>query len=128
LKAIACGIFLTLLQACSIPTEKSVDPPTIIGAWLPLKDWSVDLCETSAPARYYRDGNFRDSTDIGRWQISGSILTETITGSSPEQMYWSPEDIGKPFVSKIEWVDQSIFLKHYASGEVVAWRRCPASN
>lgn len=128
MRASACGIFLTLLQACSTPPEKPVDPPTIVGAWLPLKDWSVDLCETSAPLRYYRDDNFSDSTDIGRWQIRGNILTETITASSPEQMDWSPEDIGKSFVSTLRWIDRNTFVKRYADGDELTFRRCPNQN
>jgi hypothetical protein len=128
LRATACGIILIILQACSIPAEKPVDPPTIVGAWLPLKDWNVDLCKSSAPARYYGDGFSSNSTDIGTWQIRDNILTETTTASSPEQEDWSPEDIGKPFVSTIEWVDRNTFLKHFASGEVMALHRCPNSN
>ena len=97
----------------------------LVGAWLPLKDWDSYLCKTSGPVRYYSDGIFGSGVDIGTWQISGDVLTEIVTASSPEQEDWSPEDIGRPFVSTLRWLDEDRFLKRYADGTEMAFRRCP---
>ena len=95
---------------------------------MPLKDWDPEACALPGPTQFNADGTFSDSLNEGSWRINGNELTEITTASSPEQMDWSPDDIGKPFRSTIHWVDENIFAQRYADGEIVVFRRCPDTH
>lgn len=82
-------------------------------------------CGSHGPIVYESDGTYSTWVDSGTWSLNGQVLTETMTDYDPEGIDWSPEDVGKPWVSTLQWADRNTFLKRSADGETWAFRRCP---
>lgn len=124
----ACwALLFAPLVACSIPAMTPGEPAKLVGAWL-MEDGATlypDGCESSAPIRYYKDGEYALFAESGTWELRGNLLTEVATDADRIHPDADGTMLGKANVSELTFVDDNRFLKKFSDGEVRVFRRCP---
>ena len=83
------------------------------------------VCGSDTTIVYDSNGNWHLFGRHGTWRLDGEVLTETMTGFDPLHDEGPPEDVGKPLVSTLRWVDRNTFVKRRSAGDELAFRRCP---
>lgn len=100
--------------------------PWLAGLWLGL-DEGLEYplaCASGAVIRYYPNGRYALVEEEGTWRLDGERLTETtteLTGAGDGE----PAELNRPYVSRIRREGPDLFLKTYADGEQMRFRRCP---
>lgn len=116
-------LMLVSLAGCQRATSHS-----LAGEWV-MMDGVLQfprVCGAHGPITYSADGQYSLWGEAGTWRLDDGKLTETMTGVEPMHVDRSPEEIGKPDVSTIRWLDRDRFTKRFADGSVFEFRRCPA--
>lgn len=98
----------------------------LVGLWLGLqgKYQFPAECESGAPVRYTADGKYAGPGARGTWRLRDDRLTETTT-EVDEELDGDPAWISKPYVSDIVWEGPDTFVKTFADGSRMTFRRCP---
>ena len=115
------------LAGCDALGIQPAEQIELAGEW----DWMdghsefPKVCGSHATIQYLPNGIYTLWGEAGTWRLERTVLTETMTDFDPLHVDRSPEDIGKKYISTLEWVDRNTFLKRMANGEVLAFRRCP---
>lgn len=96
----------------------------LAGRWLGLHN-GVQFplgCDSGEPVFYGRDGKYVTEGVIGTWRLQSDRLIETATEiAEPGE----PGAIGRPHVSRIVWKGSDRFVKTFADGRSMTFRRCP---
>lgn len=83
-------------------------------------------CGAHGPTTYRSDGTYSMWGEVGTWRLDGNVLTETMTGFDELHVDRLPADVGKPYVSRLQWNNRDRFLKRFADGSFAEFRHCPA--
>ncbi|WP_129791170.1 hypothetical protein [Sphingosinicella sp. CPCC 101087] len=117
------------LAACATVEQRDASEPRLVGTWL-LMEPDVEFplaCASDVPVRYDADGRYHLFEESGTWRLDGDRLTETATeileSGDPETA-----ELGRPFVSRIEWLGADAFRKFPQGAEAANFRRCPPSR
>jgi hypothetical protein len=79
-------------------------------------------CDSGEPISYAEDGTYVSEGVIGTWRLQGDRLIETATEiAEPGE----PGALGRPYVSRIAWKGSDRFVKTFADGRSMTFRRCP---
>ncbi len=121
---------LIVLMTAGCATGRT-GPPEPDGAWLTgtwlmmssKDDRDLTACASGLPISYASDGTYALFEEGGVWRLAGDRLTETATSvtdaGDPNEV-----QIGRPFVSRIRWINKDEFVKTTARGKMI-FRRCP---
>lgn len=113
-----------LLAGCATTTPAPA--PWLVGVWLGLDD-TVEFplaCASGLVIRYDPDGRFALFGEAGDWRLDGERLTETTTEFTDAGDGYATE-LNRPYVSHIQREGPDLFVKTYADGEQMRFRRCP---
>lgn len=99
----------------------------LVGEWDWIDGFSEfpNACGTDVTIQYHRNGEWFFWGESGTWKMKGAVLTEAITEVDPKHSDKLPADIGKKYVSTLQWVEEDKFLKRYSDGDVMVFLRCP---
>lgn len=114
-----------LLAGCITPSAPTPSS-WLVGLWLG-EDEGVEFplsCASGLPIRYLPRGRYELFEERGTWRLDGDRLTETATEASEVADAGTP-DIGRPYVSRIARDGDGAFLKTFADGAQMRFRRCP---
>ena len=125
MKHFAALILLTL----AVCNGSSREPGSLSlpGEWVMMGD-DIEFplaCGSHGPITYTADGKYVLWGETGTWRLEGRSLTEAMTGFDPLHVDRSAEDIGKPEVSTLTWIDPDRFSKRFADGSTREFVRCP---
>ena len=116
---------LTIASCGGVSPKPSIS--WLVGEWVML-DGVLQFpiaCGAHGTITYAADGKSYLWGESGSWRLEGIVLTETTTFADPMHSDTKPEDIGRNYISYLEWASRDRFLKKFQDGEVREFRRCP---
>lgn len=107
-------------------TSASAAGGGLTGTWLGLQEGvSFPLgCNSGEPVRYSADGIYHGPGATGTWQLQGDRLTEIV--KEVDAATGDATEIGRSFVSHIAWQGPDTFVRTFANGARMTFRRCPS--
>lgn len=122
-------VVVTAEQAAAVQTDaKQTLDAQLIGGWLALQG-GVRFplgCDSGAPVRYFADGTYAGPGARGTWRLQDDELTEVVTEVDAETGVASVK-IGKPYKGRIVWKGTDTFVRTFADGADLTFRRCPSA-
>jgi len=116
---------LTLAHCGGIGPQSSKS--SLVGEWVML-DGALQYptaCGAHGTITYSTDGKSYLWGETGTWRLEGNVLTEETTFADPMHSDTKSDDVGRPYVSSIQWIRRDRFLKKFHDGEIREFRRCP---
>lgn len=117
---------LALLVAGCVTPSAPRPSAWLVGLWLG-EDEGVEFplaCASGLPIRYTASGGYETFEERGRWRLDGDRLTETATAAN-ETADEGTIDLGRPYQSSIAREGDDAFVKTFADGARMRFRRCP---
>jgi hypothetical protein len=96
--------------------------------WMDGQTEFPQVCGSDGTVQYHADGTSNLWGESWTWRLEGEVLTEALADFDPLHVDRSADEIGKEYVSTIQWVDKNTFLKRRADGSELAFRRCLKTN
>jgi hypothetical protein len=120
---------LISLLGCTV-SGSSPDGSWLAGEWVMMDGILTHplACGSHGPITYEADGRYALWGEAGTWRLKGNQLTETMADFDALHSDRSAADIGKPFVSTVNWIDRNRFSKRFADGSVNEFHRCPGTH
>ena len=126
------GLFFCLLAtagcAAARPDVRHSGAAWLPGSWLMMasrQDRDLTACSSGLPISYGRNGTYSLLEERGRWSLNGNILVETATEAHEDVVDPAEVAVGKPFRSRIRWLDRDSFIKIFQDDRQFVFRRCP---
>jgi len=128
LKRAAWSLLLISLASCA--NRNHPVRFELVGEWVMMGDALLFplACGSDGPITYRADGSYSLWGEAGTWRLNGDGLIETLAGFDALHSDRSTDEIGKPMVSTIAWIDENRFTKRFADGSKSEFRRCPKGD
>ena len=96
------------------------------GEWVWTDKYSTypPSCGSHLSLKYYSNGAYELPGEVGTWRLEGKVLTEATAEFLEVHDEATADEIGKQYVSTVQWIDPNRYLKRYADGDVMEFRRC----
>jgi len=122
---LALFVSLTGCDAFGIEPARQIE---LAGEWDWIDDRSLfpKSCGSDTTFVYDSNGSFTTWGYAGTWSLDGDVFTITTTDFDPLHVDVPPEEIGKPYVSTLHWIDPNTFVTRNGDGVEMTHRRCPA--
>lgn len=124
-----CPLFLSL-AACDALGVQEARQIELAGEW----DWMdghtlfPNSCGSDTTFQFEPDGRYYTWGISGTWSLKGEVFTMTITDFDPLHQDIPPEEINKPHMAILRWVDPNTFVTRDAGGAELTFRCCPDQN
>jgi len=121
---------LLLISLASCANRDQLVRFELAGEWVMTGDALVFplACDSDGPITYRADGSYSLWGEAGTWRLNGDALTETLGGFDALHSDRTADEIGKPILSTIAWIDENRFTKRFADGSKSEFRRCPENG